>query len=127
MSKLNYILKIIFHLTNFILILFYLYPGSIFGYIIYGDLKQQPQITTDFLNISSNHFYAFLILSFLGILAYKKDKKINFYKIYLFLLSILIELFHILIPQRSFEYSDLLGNLMGFFTVLLLFKIWKKV
>ena len=72
MSKFNSFLKIIFHLSNLILIFVYLYPGSIFGYILYKNLNQQPQITRDFLNISSNHFYAFAILSIFGILAYFK-------------------------------------------------------
>ena len=126
MSKFNSFLKIIFHLSNLILIFVYLYPGSIFGYIIYGNLNQQPQITIDFFNISSNHFYAFVLLSFFGILAYAKDKKINFWLKYLFLLSIIIELFHIFISQRNFEYADLFGNLLGFLTVFFLFKICKK-
>ena len=59
MIKFIKFLKVIFHLINFILIGLYLYPGSIFGYILYSDLTRQPKITEDFLNISANHFYAF--------------------------------------------------------------------
>ena len=63
MIKLNKFLKVIFHFINLLLILFYLYPGSISGYILYNDLTKQPQVTDDFFYISSNHFYAFAILS----------------------------------------------------------------
>jgi hypothetical protein len=126
MSRLNSLFKIIFHLNNFILIFFYLYPGSILGYIMHGNLDHQPQITKDFLIVSSNHFYAFALLSFFGILAHFKDKKINFWIKYLFLLSIIIELFHILIPQRNFQFIDLFGNLFGVLVVVILFKIGRK-
>ena len=69
MIKLNKFLKVIFHFINLLLILFYLYPGSISGYILYNDLTKQPQVTDDFFYISSNHFYAFAILSIFGVLA----------------------------------------------------------
>ena len=59
MSK---ILTLGFHAINLILIIFYLYPGSIFGHLLYSNSSIQPQITKDFI-ISSNHFYAFIILS----------------------------------------------------------------
>ena len=71
----------------------------------------QPQITKDFsildLLIASNHFYAFFILSLIGILAYKNTQKINSLVKYLFLLSIILEFFHMIIPNRGFELSDL--------------------
>ena len=37
-----------FHFVNLILIIFYLYPGSIFGYFLYNNSSIQPQITEDF-------------------------------------------------------------------------------
>ena len=63
MNKLSNIFKIIFHFLNIILIFFYLFPGSILGWVFYSNLKIQPQLTDDFINISSNHFYAFFVLS----------------------------------------------------------------
>ena len=41
-------IKLFFYLVNLIFIVFYLYPGSILGKIIYGDFKKQPQLTPDF-------------------------------------------------------------------------------
>jgi len=119
-------LKIVFHLLNFILIIFYLYPGSIFGWIIYGDFSQQPEITRDFI-ISSNHLYAFILLSTIGLWAYVNDKQFNFVIKYLFLLSIVLELFHIFIPERNFQFSDLFGNIIGVIIPFVLYKTWKKI
>ena len=123
MSKLNSLLKVIFYLYNVILILFYLYPASLLGYILYGDSTQQPQITVDFLKISSNHFYLFFFLSILGILSHLNDKKINFLIIYLFLLSIILEMLHLIIPNRAFEASDLFGNILGTIVIVIIYKI----
>ena len=123
MIKFNRLLKIIFHFTNITLILFYLYPGSILGYILYNNFTEQPQITRDFSNISTNHFYAFLFLSIIGILAYIKDKKIYFIIKYLFLLSIVLEFFHLIISTRAFQLSDLLGNILGVLVAFIVYKV----
>ena len=104
--------KFFFHLANVFLIILYIYPGSILGYIIYGDLQTQPQITNDFI-VSANHVYAFFLISFLGLLTFKKSKKVNLLIIYLFLLSIVLESLHLIIPERSFQLADLFGNLFG--------------
>ena len=117
-----------FHSANLILIIFYLYPGSIFGCYIYNNCNIQPQITTNFMIssnywISSNHFYVFIILSALGIFAYRNTKKIKFLISYLFLLSIISELFHLIIPNRGFEWSDLFGNIAGLTFVIIIYKV----
>ncbi len=120
-------IKLFFYLVNLIFIVFYVYPGSILGKIIYGDFKKQPQLTPDFnfsiLDISSNHVYAFVLISFLGFYIYfNKYKKLI--TIYLFLISIVLEILHIIIPNRTFEFSDLIGNLLGVLIVLILFNIY---
>jgi len=117
MHNIFYKYKFIFYFCNIILIIFYLYPGSIFGYFLYGDLKTQLQITKDFV-ISSNHFYCFCIISILGFFTYKEIKKIKLLTIYLIFLSIILEIFHLFIPNRSFEFSDLFGNLLGSLVVI---------
>ena len=118
-------LTLSFHTANIVLIIFYLYPGSILGYFIYRNSSLQPQITRDFL-ISSNHFYVFIIISALGIFAYQNTKKINIVIIYLFSLSIILELFHLVIPNRGFEWSDLFGNIAGISFVIIIYKIRNK-
>jgi VanZ family protein len=111
-----------FHTINLILIIFYLYPGSLLGFFLYNDSSIQPQITRDFL-ISSNHFYVFVILSISGIIAYNKTTRINVLITYLFLLSIILEFFHIIIPNRDFELSDLCGNFLGVVLIIIFYKI----
>ena len=125
MKKIGSSLIKIFHFANLVLIIFYLYPGSIFGYVLYNNSSIQPQITRDFL-ISSNHFYVFIFLTLIGILAYQNTKKINFLINYLFLLSIVLEFFHIFIPNRGFQLSDLFGNIAGVIVVVVFYKIKKK-
>jgi len=125
MNKMQKFLTLGFYFTNLILIIFYLYPGSIFGCFLYNDCSLQPQITSDFI-ISSNHFYVFTILSILGIVAYKNTKKIKFLILYLFLLSIILELFHLFIPNRAFEISDLFGNIVGVIFIITIYKVKSK-
>jgi VanZ family protein len=122
MKKLKIFFKRGFYSSNIILIIFYLFPGSILGCFLYNDCYIQPQITRDFI-ISSNHFYAFILLTSLGVFSFHNTKKINFLIIYLFLLSIILELFHIIIPNRGFEISDLFGNIVGVILVILIYKI----
>ena len=122
MNKLKNFFKIGFYSSNIILIIFYLYPGSILGCFLYNDCYIQPQITQDFI-ISSNHFYAFIVLTSLGVLSFRNTKKINLLSVYLFLLSIFLELFHIIIPNREFEMSDLFGNIIGVILVIFIYKV----
>ena len=122
--------KSIFYLINTIFAIFYLFPGSILGYLLYKNFNKQPQLTDDFnfllFNFSSNHVFAFLILSFLGfLLFYEKKKKIIL--TYFFSISIFYELLHIYIPNRSFQISDLYGNILGILISLILFLFFSYV
>ena len=117
--------KFFFYLCNFILIILYLYPGSILGWFLYNDVSLQPQITPNLI-VSSNHVYAFLILSFIGFFTYKKIEELKFLSIYLILLSIMLEILHYFIPERSFEFPDLFGNLLGVIIVIIIFYLYKK-
>ena len=114
--------KIGFYFVNIVLMIFYLYPGSILGWFLYNDFSIQPKITRDFI-VSANHVYAFILLTSLGVLSFHNTKKINFLSVYLFLLSIFLELFHIIIPNRGFEMSDLFGNIAGVILVILIYKV----
>ena len=117
-------LKIIFYIANIVLITLYIFPGSILGWILYGNAGLQPQITSDFI-VSSNHVYAFMLLSTLGYIAYKKEN-LNLIFIYLFFISILLEILHIFIPNRGFEFSDLFGNILGVLLLYLYHNIYKR-
>tara|TARA_Y100000590_G_scaffold129391_1_gene147921 strand:- start:63 stop:428 length:366 start_codon:yes stop_codon:yes gene_type:complete len=118
--------KKIFHLLNIIFVFLYIYPGSLLGFLIYQDISKQPQITSDFI-VSSNHVYAFIFLSLLGLISYFENFKLII--LYLIFISIILELLHIIIPNRSFQFSDLFGNITGVLIsaiLLILYNFWRK-
>ena len=118
------IIKSLFYFSNFTLILFYLYPGNIFGCFFYNDCQIQPQLTRDLSIFSSNHLYSFIIVSLLGFISFKnRIKKIS---LYLFSMAIFLEMMHIIIPDRSFEVQDLLGNILGVVISLTIIKLFYK-
>ena len=123
MKKIKNFFKIGFYSANIILITLYLFPGSILGWFLYNNKLIQPQITRDFFIISSNHVYAFIVVTCLGVISFYNTKTINSLSIYLVLLSIILESLHIIIPIREFEMSDLFGNIVGVILVILIYKI----
>ena len=117
--------KIIFYFVNFCVIFLYIFPGSLIGFLLYGNIKIQPQITPDFI-VSSNHFYVFILLSVTGFLTFNKLGKRKKLMIYLIILSIILEIFHFIIPERSFQWQDLFGNLLGVVVVIFIKEIINK-
>ena len=123
--------KIIFYSINFGLIFLYLFPGSLLGQVFYGSKKIQPQITPDFI-ISSNHFYTFVLFSIISFFTFTKLKEIKPLIIYLISLSIVLEFLHLIIPERTFQWADLFGNLIGVLVVILIkslinnYEVFKK-
>ena len=99
--------KIFFYVINLLLIILYLFPGSLLGCIFFDNCKVQPQITSDFtlISISSNHFYAFGLVTILGYFTFLNSEKLKLVLYYLLVISVLLEVFHILIPERSFQLS----------------------
>ena len=113
MDKTISYLRILFHILTLLLIILSLYPGSILGFLLYGNFEYHPQLTKDFAYISSNHLYVYFILSALGFFSYLKDNKFKLIIIYLFFLSFFLEILHFVIPERFFEIPDLLSNILG--------------
>ena len=110
----------LYYLSLVILLIIYLFPGSIIGYFLYDDMYKQPSFVSNPIGTSINHFFYFTYLTFLGLI-YRLSKK-NFINSFLFLftLSVFLELLHFFIPNRAFELNDLLSNSMG---VLIIFFI----
>ena len=117
--------KFIFYSCNFILIVLYLYPGSLLGCYVYNDCKTQPQITANFI-VSTNHLYAYIAHSVIGFLTFRKNNQFNNLSIYLIFLSITLEVLQYFVPNRSFEFSDLFGNIAGVIIVIIIFYFFKK-
>ena len=122
-------LKKLFHIFTLLLIILSLYPGNIIGFLIYGNIRYEPQFTKDFLYISSNHLYVYFLISTFGFFSYLRDKKFKLVVIYLFFLSIILEVAHLVISERSFQIEDLTGNILGVliaYIIVLIYKFWRK-
>jgi len=70
--------------------------------------------------------FAFFYLSILALISHMKDKSFNQTNIFLIFLSIILELFHYFIPNRSFEFLDLFANLLGTLIAIFIIIFYKK-
>ena len=113
-----------FSLTG--LLILYLFPGSLIGYLLYGDFGKQPDFIPNPIGTSINHALAFFYLSILGLISYLRDKSFNQATTFLISLSIILELSHYFIPNRSFQFLDLFGNLLGTLLAIFIIVIYKK-
>ena len=113
MTKIISFLKFIFQASILSLIILSLFPGSLLGLLFYGDLGRQPNLIENPFGTSINHFISYFFVSFLGLWLYLKSE--NFQRLFcgLFLLSITLEVLQFVIPHRSFELYDLVGNFAG--------------
>ena len=114
------LLKLLFYISNLILFIFYLYPGDWLACKFYSDCSADPPLIENSY-FSLNHIFAFTFLSLLAILSYKNKFKKIF--IYLLFISIILELTHTILPNRSFQVGDLLANTLGVLLVVVIFKI----
>ena len=117
-------LKYIFHISLLFLIIISLYPGSLLGYLLYGDFGQELNLITNPFGTTINHFIYYFYVSLLGFLLYLRSE--NFTKLVygLFFLSVILELFHFMIPNRSFQLGDLIGNILGVVVAYSVLKIY---
>ena len=124
----NNVLKLIKYLYYFsllALVILYLFPGSLIGYFLHGDLEKQPNIVNNPIGTSINHFFYFMFLTILSSVCNLKQNQffINFK--FIFFISIFLETTHIIIPNRAFEFYDLLANIFGVTAIILLRKLIK--
>ena len=120
------LIKYSYFLSLLVLIILYLFPGSLIGYLIFGDLGTQPKFINNPIGTSINHFFYFLFLSTLSLIDRLQNQKlINSFR-FLFFISILSELLHYFIPNRAFEFYDLLANCTGVMVVFILYNLLIK-
>ena len=117
--------KYLYYFSLIVLLTLYLFPGSLIGYLLYGDLGRQPNFINNPFGTSINHFIFFVYLSILAILCDLKKFRIltNFY--FILMIPIFLEIFHFIIPNRAFEAYDLTANMTGVILVFLIKKIFK--
>ena len=117
-------LKSIFHISILFLIVISLYPGSLLGYLLYGDWGQQPNLVQNPFGTTINHFIYYIYVSLLGFVLYIRAK--NFQKLVysMFFLAAILELLHLILPNRSLQLGDLIGNILGVIVAYFVIKIY---
>ena len=107
------LLEYIYYFSLIILFILYLYPGSLIGYFLYGNLQQQPNLIPNPMGTSINHLIFFSYITTLALII--RSKAVNIftdYKMILFI-SFILEILHFVIPNRAFEFYDLIANILG--------------
>ena len=121
------LLKYSYYFSLVVLFILYLFPGSLIGYFLYGNLGQQPDLIPNPIGTSINHLISFIFLSSLAFTVRVREKKfINSFQ-FLFFISILLEILHYFIPNRAFEYYDLFANFTGVIFAYLFIQLILKI
>ena len=121
------VIKYTYYLSLIVLLILYLFPGSLIGFLLYSDLGKQPDLISNPIGTSINHTIFFFYLGILGFILYIENKKLIFSFTFLFFASILFELLHLIIPNRAFELNDLFANILGVLLAFFIFNLMKKL
>jgi len=140
MIKSNNLLKSIFYILLIFFLFNYLFPGSLMGYFMFGDIGRHPSLADNpiyqpipikfyFIGDQINHFISTFLISFAGFCTFLKNK--NFNRLFYIMLSFsaVIELFHFAIPNRVFEVYDVVANLSGVifaYFIIAIYRIYNK-
>lgn len=122
------LIEFVYYFSLLTLLILYLFPGSLIGYFLYGNLGQQPNLVTNPIGTSINHLVFFSYITTITIIVRLRVKNIfTSYKFILFIAGIL-EILHLIVPNRAFELYDLIANVVGVSIVLLInsFIKWRK-
>ena len=126
-NSILYSFKYLFYFSLIILLILYLFPGSLIGYILYGNFGKQPDLISNPIGTSINHLIFFFYVSIIGFIFRINQKTFLNSFSFLFLVSITLELLHYIIPNRAFELNDLYANSIGVLLAYLTFKFFKKL
>ena len=92
------LLEYIYYFSFIILLILYLFPGSLIGYFLHGNLGQQPNLIPNPVGTSINHLIYFSYVTVLAMIIRLKVKNIlTDYKAILFI-SFILEMLHLIIP-----------------------------
>ena len=126
-NSILYSFKYLFYFSLIVLLILYLFPGSLIGYILYGNFGKQPDLISNPIGTSINHLIFFFYVSIIGFIFRINQKTFLNSFSFLFLVSITLELLHYIIPNRAFELNDLYANSLGVLLAYLIFKFFKKL
>ena len=117
-------LKLVFYVSVILLIIISLYPGSLLGYLFYGDSSRQPNLIHNPFGASINHFFYYFYITILGLFIYLRTNSFKKLTYILFFLSIILEVLQFIVVNRTFQLYDLMGNLLGVVVAYFLIKIY---
>ena len=118
----------IYYFSLLVLFILYLFPGSLIGYFLYGNLGQQPNLIANPIGTSINHLLFFSYITSLAIIVRLRVKNIFTNYLVIIFISCLLEILHLIVPNRAFELYDLIANFIGVVIILLInsFIKWQK-
>ena len=126
-NSILYSFKYLFYFSLIVLLILYLFPGSLIGYILYGNFGKQPDLISNPIGTSINHLIFFFYVSIIGFIFRINQKTFLNSFSFLFLVSITLELLHYIIPNRAFELNDLYANSAGVVLASLIVHFIKKL
>ena len=102
--------NIIFKLTEYVyyfsllvLLILYLFPGSLIGYFLYGNSGQQPNLIANPIGTSINHLIFFSYITVLAIIVRLRIKNIFTNYLFILFISCVLEIFHFIVLNWDFE------------------------
>ena len=99
--------KLSFYFWLSFIFLVSVYPGNLVNLVLTGDPTTYPG------GDKVSHFLTYFVLGVLFNLSYKKNSFFKILIVFIILFSIVMELLHMIIPNRFYENFDLLMNFLG--------------
>ena len=135
MDKVIRFFKFIFYILIVFLVIVSIFPGSLLGFLVFGDISRQPNLIDNpyyqvlpwrFYSIGSaiNHLVTFFLISLIGFSIYFKNSNFQLLVYIFFSFSIILEVIQIIIPNRAFEIYDVSANFSGVLLAYLVVKIY---
>ena len=134
------IVRYLYYFSLIGLLILYLFPGSLIGYFLYGDFNLQPNMLSNSIGTSIpdiippnpmgtsiNHALDFFYLSIIGLISYMRGSAFKKTLIFLITLSLISELSHLIIPNRSFQSLDLFANILGTLLAIVIIFFYKRL
>ena len=118
----------VYYFSLLVLLILYLFPGSIIGYLLYGNLGQQPNLIDNPIGTSINHLIFFSFITISATIVRLRIKNILTNYLFILFISGVLEILHLIVPNRAFELNDLLANFIGVVIIILInsFIKWRK-
>ena len=122
------LIEYVYYFSLLVLLILYLYPGSLIGYFFYGNLGQEPNLIANPIGTSINHLIFFSYITALATIIRLRVKNILTSLKVILIISCILEILHLIIPNRAFELYDLIANITGVVIVLLIYRVirWQK-